>query len=148
MSAQIFYDELHKYAASHQKRGLPYLGEYQDEKNGEWLKGDNPRSSYYNHSGFADLIISDLIGLKPRGDDKLEMYPLIPKDKWDWFCLDKVLYHGCLITIRWDKTGEKYHQGKGLYVYADGKEIANSKELKHIVVKLHRPLLTHDKMIQ
>jgi hypothetical protein len=148
LSAQIFYNELHKYAASHQKRGLPYLGEYQDEKNGEWLKGDNPRSSYYNHSGFADLIISDLIGLKPRGDDKLEMYPLIPKDKWDWFCLDKVLYHGCLITIRWDKTGDKYHQGNGLYVYADGKEITNSKELKHIVVKLPRPLLTHDKMIQ
>ena len=148
MSAKIFYDELHKYAASHQKRGLPYLGEYQDEKNGYWLKGDNPRSSYYNHSGFADLIISDLVGLKPRDDDKLEVYPLIPEEQWDWFCLDKVNYRGRTITIRWDKTGTKYNQGQGLYVYSDGKEIAKSKELKHIMVKLPLPLLTRDKMIQ
>jgi hypothetical protein len=148
MSARIFYDELHKYATSHQKRGLPYLGEYQDEKNGEWLKGDNPRSSYYNHSGFTDLVISNLIGLKPRADDKLEIYPLIPKKQWDWFCLDKVLYHGRLITIRWDKTGSKYKQGKGLHIFADGAEIANSSELKHIVVELPPPVLSHDKMIQ
>ncbi|MDT3404527.1 MGH1-like glycoside hydrolase domain-containing protein [Mucilaginibacter terrae] len=148
MSAKIFYDELHKYAASHQKRGLPYLGEYQDEKNGYWLKGDNPRSSYYNHSGFADLIISDLVGLKPREDDKLEVYPLIPEGQWDWFCLDKVNYRGRTITIRWDKTGTRYKQGQGLYVYSDGKEVAKSKELKHIMVKLPLPALTRDKIIQ
>jgi hypothetical protein len=148
MSAQIFYEELHKYATSHQKRGLPYLGEYQDEKNGEWLKGDNPRSSYYNHSGFTDLVISNLIGLKPRADDKLEIYPLIPKNQWDWFCLDKVLYHGRLITIRWDKTGSKYKQDKGLHIFVDGAEIANSSELKHIVVKLPLQAISHDKMIQ
>jgi hypothetical protein len=136
MSAQVFYDELHKYAASHTKRGQVYLGEYQDEKNGEWLKGDNPRSSYYNHSSFADLIISDLIGLKPRADDRLEINPLIPKNQWDWFYLDKVMYHGHLLTIRWDKTGTKYNQGKGLTIYADGKQLTTSKELKHIVVKL------------
>jgi len=148
MSARIFYDELHKYAASHQKRGLPYLGEYQDEKNGEWLKGDNPRSSYYNHSGFADLVISNLIGLKPRADDKLEIYPLIPENQWSWFCLDKVLYHGRLITISWDKTGDKYKHGKGLHIFVDGTEIANSGTLKHIVVKLPPPTLSHDKMVQ
>ncbi len=136
MSKQVFYSELHKYAASHTKRGLPYLGEYQDEKTGYWLKGDNPRSSYYNHSGFADIVISDLVGLKPRDDDKLEVYPLIPNGQWDWFCLDKVPYHGHEITIRWDKTGNKYKQGAGLYIYADGKQLAKSKDLKHIITKL------------
>jgi hypothetical protein len=33
MTSTVFYDELRKYALSHIKRGLPYLGEYQDEKN-------------------------------------------------------------------------------------------------------------------
>ncbi|UEG52862.1 glycoside hydrolase [Mucilaginibacter daejeonensis] len=136
MSKQVFYTELHKYAASHTKRGLPYLGEYQDEKTGYWLKGDNPRSSYYNHSGFADIVISDLVGLKPRDDNKLEVYPLIPDGLWDWFCLDKVPYHGHEITVRWDKTGNKYKQGAGLYIYADGKQLAKSKDLKHIITKL------------
>lgn len=136
MGADVFYNELHKYAWSHQKRGLPYLGEYQDEKNGEWLKGDNPRSSYYNHSCYADLIISDLVGLKPREDNVVEIYPLLPKNKWDWFCLDKVPYHGKMLTIQWDKDGSRYGKGKGFRVYADGAEIYSARKLKHIKAKM------------
>lgn len=136
MSAKVFYDELHKYAASHQKNGLPYLGEYQDEKNGYWLKGDNPRSSYYNHSTFADLVISDLVGLKPREDNMLEIFPLIPAGKWNWFCLDKVMYHGKLLTILWDETGKKYGRGKGFYIFLNGKQLYKGNELKHILVKM------------
>ncbi|MCU7552009.1 alpha,alpha-trehalase [Chitinophagaceae bacterium LB-8] len=136
MTPEVFYDELYTYAWSHQKRGLPYLGEYQDEKNGEWLKGDNPRSSYYNHSSFADLIINDLIGLKPRADNVLKVQPLIPEGKWDWFYLDKVPYHGKLLTIFWDKDGHKYGKGKGFYIYADGKEIYKGKKLKAVTAKL------------
>jgi len=137
MSAKVFYDELHKYALSHIKRGVPYLGEYQDEKTGYWLKGDNPRSSYYNHSGFCDLVINDLVGLKPRADNVFEMFPLIPQNQWAWFCLSNVLYHNQLFTILWDKDGSKYHQGKGLFVYADGKLIYHGTELKHITVALN-----------
>jgi len=136
MSAKIFYDELQKYANSMQKRGQPYLGEYQDEKNGEWLKGDNPRSSYYNHSTFCDLVISNLIGLKPRADNVLDVYPLIPQGQWKWFCLDNVLYHAQNISILWDADGSRYGKGKGLHVYANGKEIAKSADLKHIKAKL------------
>ncbi|MBS7564884.1 glycoside hydrolase [Mucilaginibacter sp. Bleaf8] len=136
MSATVYYNELHKYAASHQRRGLPYLGEYQDEKTGFWLKGDNPRSSYYNHSTFCDLVISGLVGLKPRADNKLELYPLIPDNQWDWFCLDNIAYHGHTLTILWDKAGTRYNRGKGLHIFADGKEIAQAKELKHLFAKL------------
>lgn len=137
MSAKVFYDKFHKYAMSHIKRGVPYLGEYQDEKTGYWLKGDNPRSSYYNHSGFCDLVISDLVGLKPRADNILEVYPLIPKGQWDWFCLDRVLYHGHIITVLWDKTGFKYHRGAGLTIFSDNKAIYHSSELTKAEVKLH-----------
>lgn len=136
MNAKVFYDELYTYAWSHQKRGLPYLGEYQDEKNGYWLKGDNPRSSYYNHSSFADHIISDLIGLKPRADETIEVYPLITEGKWDWFLLDRVRYHDKTLTILWDKEGTKYGRGKGFRIYADGKEIYSGNKLKHVLVKM------------
>ncbi len=130
MNAKVFYDELHKYAMSHVMNGRTYIGEYQDEKNGAWLKGDDPRSCFYNHSGFCDLVISDLIGLKPRADDVLELHPLIPEGQWDWFCLDNVLYHGKNLTILWDKDGKKYGKGKGLRVFADGKEVLHSDKLK------------------
>jgi hypothetical protein len=136
MTSQVFYDQLHTYAWAHQKNGLPYLGEYQDERNGEWLKGDNPRSSYYNHSGFVDLVINDLIGLKPRQDNIVEVYPLIPANKWEWFCLDNVVYHGKLLSILYDKSGTKYNRGKGFYIYADGKEIYHGKKLRHVTASM------------
>ena len=136
MTSKIFYDELHKYAWSQQKWGKPYIGEYQDEKTGYWLKGVSPRSNYYNHSTFADLVISDLVGLKPRTDNVLEIDPLIPQGQWNWFCLDNVLYHGKIITILWDKDGTKYKKGKGFKVYADGKQIYQGKQLQRITATL------------
>ncbi|WP_165825347.1 MGH1-like glycoside hydrolase domain-containing protein [Pedobacter yonginense] len=137
MTSEIFYQELHQYAASHIKNGKPYIGEYQDEKTGEWLKGDNPRSSFYNHSTFNDLIINDLIGFKPRADNILELFPLIPKGKWDWFALDHLSYHDKTITLIWDKTGKKYNKGKGFLIYVDGKQIYQAKELKPVRVPMN-----------
>src|SRR5699024_3353293 len=108
MTKKDYFHDLKTYAMSHEKNGKPFIGEYFDGKTGYWLHGKSPRSKYYNHSGFADLIINDLVGLQPRLDDTLEVNPLIPKGKWDWFCLDNVQYHGRMVTILWDKTGEKY----------------------------------------
>lgn len=136
MSPAIYYRALQVYARSHQKNGKPYLGEYQDERNGYWLKGDDPRSSYYNHSGFCDLVISDLIGLKPRADNVLELHPLIPEGQWDWFMLEGVPYHGRLVTVRWDKTGARYKEGKGLKVLVDGREVYSGGRLKRVLVRL------------
>ncbi|MEJ5995744.1 glycosyl hydrolase family 65 protein [Pedobacter sp. Du54] len=136
MNATVFYNELHQYALSHTKNGKPYIGEYQDEKTGEWLKGDNPRSSFYNHSTFNDLIISDLIGIKPRKDSILEINPLIPKGKWEWFKLSNVSYHGKTISILWDKTGKKFNQGQGFKVYVNGKQIYKGTALKAIKLNI------------
>ena len=136
MTAEVFYNELHKFAWAHQKNGKPFIGEYQDERNGKWLKGDHPRSRFYNHSAFCDLIISDLIGLKPRADDVVEIYPLLPDNKWDWFCLDNILYHDRVLTILWDKTGKKYGKGKGLNIYADGNTIYHTRKLKHVLARM------------
>jgi hypothetical protein len=76
------------------------------------------------------------MGLIPREDNVVIVDPLIPTDAWDWFCLDNVLYHGKILTILWDRSGEKYGKGKGLRVFADGKEIAASNKLIRITGKL------------
>lgn len=124
------------YVEAQYHRGRPYVGEYQDEVTGYWLKGDQERSRYYNHSTFADLVITGLVGLRPRPDNTIEVNPLIPQDKWDWFCLDNILYHGKIVTIVWDKTGEKFNKGKGFRVLVDGKEIAKSEKLEKLTGKI------------
>lgn len=135
MNAGVFFDLLHQYAWAQQKDGAPFIGEYQDEKTGKWLR-NNPRSRYYNHSAFADLIISDLVGIKPAPGRQLSIRPLIPEGRWDWFCLDNVLYHGHQLTILWDKDGTRFNHGKGMQVFVDGKRVAHKKKLTAIEIKL------------
>jgi predicted GH43/DUF377 family glycosyl hydrolase len=84
----------------------------------------------YNHSGYCDLLITGLCGLRPRADDMLEVNPLIPAGAWDWFCLDGVPYHGKSITILYDKTGERYHKGAGLRVFANGQLIEQAADIE------------------
>lgn len=110
---------LTNYAKSQYKNGKPWIAEDLNGLTGEWIV-DKPRSIDYNHSGFCDLIVSGLVGLRPSADDRLEVHPLIPNDTWDYFCLDGISYHDHSISILYDKTGERYHQGKGLRVFADG----------------------------
>lgn len=136
ITARDLYEQVHKYAKSHVMNGKPYIGEYQDEKTGEWLKGDNPRSKFYNHSTFADVIIQDLIGVKPQMDNTLVIRPLIPKDTWDYFALTQLTYHNKNIEIFWDVTGEKYHKGKGLTIYVDGIKVLQQQDLNYCKINL------------
>lgn len=131
-----YFNRLQTYVESQYYRGRPYVGEYLDETTGYWLKGDQERSRYYNHSTFNDLIISGLVGLRPRADNVIEVNPLLPADKWEWFCLDNVLYHGKIITIIWDKNGTKYKKGKGLSVWVNGKKQKSTDQLQRIEASL------------
>jgi len=135
VTGKDYFNLLETYVQSQYVNGKPYIGEYLDEKTGVWLKGEE-RSRYYNHSTFNDLIITGLVGLRPRADNIIEVNPLLPGDKWDWFCLDNVLYHGKIITIIWDKTGTKYKKGKGLSVWSNGKKVASSLKLKKVTGKI------------
>lgn len=110
-----FFYHLKKYTESQYRRGRPYVGEYLDEIDGQWLMGDRERSRYYNHSTYCDVIITGLVGLRPDMGDKIIVNPIIPED-WDYFCLAGIPYHGKLITIIYDKDGTRYHQGKGLQI--------------------------------
>lgn len=133
-----YFNELKKYARSHQQDGKPYIGEYLDESTGEWLiKGPKAeRSRFYNHSTFCDLVIGGLVGLVPRADDTIEVNPLLPPDTWDWFCLDDIPYHGHSVTVVWDRDGQHYGRGAGLAIFVDGEEVARSSDLTKLTARL------------
>lgn len=106
-------------------------------KNGTWdaAKGGEERGKDYNHSTYCDLVISGLIGLRPRPDEMIEINPLVPP-AWEWFCLDRIPYHGHSLTILWDQTGRHYGKGQGLRVFADGREIATAKIIRRLICPL------------
>ena len=133
VTKESYFRHMELYVESQYHRGRPYIGEYLDEVTGYWLKGDQERARYYNHSTFNDLMITGLAGLRPRADRTLEVNPLLPDSEWDWFCLDNVRYHNHIITIIWDRHGDKYHHGKGLTLLVDGKKVGNRPDLGRLV---------------
>ena len=130
-------------------RVVPWIDEDQNPMNGDWIARcillHEPRNKFpergkdYNHSTFCDLVINGLIGLRPQPDDTVEVNPLVPEGTWDYFCLDQIRYHGYWLTILYDKSGQRYGKGKGLRVFADGKEIAASESLKRVTGTLPTP---------
>jgi hypothetical protein len=95
------------------------------------------RSPHYFHSGYIDIIMSGLVGIRPRADDFLEVNPLISSDM-TYFRVEKVQYHGSSIAIQWDVDGKHYNVGAGLRIERDGKVIATSAILKRLVVPFAR----------
>ena len=131
-----YFNAFLTYVHSQSADGKPYIGEYLDETTGQWINGKAGRSRYYNHSTFADLVIAGVVGLVPRTDNVVEIFPLLPDGVWNYFCLDGVNYHGHTLTIIWDKDGTKYNRGTGLIVLADGNEIARGQKLAKLTGKL------------
>jgi hypothetical protein len=116
---------------------IDWIDEDLDADTDEWIAKDMliakdkqvGRGNYYNHSGFADLLITGLIGLRPRADNRIVLDPLLPADAWSYFAIDSLPYHGHMLTILWDATGARYKKGKGLMLMVDGKQVATRKNL-------------------
>jgi hypothetical protein len=135
LTLNSYYDAFLTYVLSQHADGKPYVGEYLDEVTGVWINR-NDRSRNYNHSTFADVLITGVVGLRPRADNVVELRPLLPPDTWNWFCLDGVSYHGHMLTLLWDKDGSRYGRGAGLRILADETEIAHATNLGPITGEL------------
>ena len=137
---------LKQYTRQHYLNGGPDLQEDYNPDTGNVIVG-LPRSHHYNHSGYDDLIITGLVGLRPRADNILEINPLIPTDAHstnsiDCFCLENVPYHGQLATIVFDRDGSHYKKGVGLSVYVNGRQILTPSPLGRKTIAISEPTIT------
>ncbi len=139
ISKADYFTVLQSYTRSSRKDGVPYLAETSDPETGRWTEDKFNHSEHYFHSSYNDLIITGLAGLRPRGDNIIEVNPLAP-DSWDYFCLDDLAYHNHRISIVWDKTGARYKRGAGLSIWADGKRIASAKKLAKLKAELPKTI--------
>ena len=134
---------LKQYTHQHYLNGEPDLQEDYNPDTGNVIVGLS-RSHHYNHSGYNDLIITGLAGLRPRADDVLEINPLIPADDRstnaiEYFCLENVPYHGQLVTIVYDRDGQHYKKGAGLSVYVNGHQALASSPLGRKTISIAKP---------
>ena len=142
MSHADYYKLFDRYVLSQHltlKNGhvVDWIDEDLDADTDEWIAKDMliaknnqvGRGNYYNHSGFADPLITGLIGLRPRPDNRIVLDPLLPLGQWSYFAIDALPYHGHLLTVLWDSTGKRYGRGKGLMLLVDGKQAASRSDL-------------------
>jgi hypothetical protein len=100
------------------------------------------RSHHYNHSTYIDLILSGLIGIRPRADNTLEIAPLLPTENTPgarpirYFGLQHLAYHGHDVGIFYDLDGHHYGIGVGLSVYVDGKRSYGPKPLAPVKITI------------
>ncbi len=124
------------YTMTHRKEGRPYLAEGANPDTGSWEGYDGyNHSEHYFHSGYNDLIITGLVGVRPRADDAIEVDPLAPAD-WPWFALDDLPYHGRRVAVLWDRDGTRYGRGAGLHLLVDGEKAATSPRLGRLEAKV------------
>jgi hypothetical protein len=124
---------------------IPWIDEDLDADTDEWIAKDmliakkSPqvgRGNYYNHSGFADPLITGLIGLRPGESDEIVLKPLLPAGSWSYFAVDALPYHGHLLTILYDASGKHYGRGRGLTLMVDGRVVTSRRDLGTLTYKL------------
>ncbi len=138
-----YVDILRKYALTQYKDGRPYVAEAHDPDLPVWTYDGANHSEHYNHSTFNDLIVSGLIGVRPRQDNVFEVNPLVP-DIWDYFLLENVPYHGHLMTILYDKFGSRYGRGSGFKIYQDGNLLHSQGTIGKVLVPMAEPDISHN----
>ncbi len=157
----VYSNILKTYAKSHVRKlkngkNIMWIDENQDPFTGEWIARkrlmDDPnsrrewgergwhakqsgkeRGKDYNHSQFCNHVISELVGLRVSSDGSIVVNPLVP-DSWSYFSLQNVFVGRRLISITFDKSGEKFAQG--LNVYVAGELVASSKNIQKLQIKL------------
>ncbi|KQM13378.1 MGH1-like glycoside hydrolase domain-containing protein [Novosphingobium sp. Leaf2] len=133
--------ELRLYTQLHFQGGKLDLEEDYDPETGKPIVG-LARSHHYFHSGYVDLILTGLVGIRPRADDVLEVNPLLPAagdlQALAWFRAERVPYHGHQVSVTWDADGSHYGAGRGLTIAVDGREVARKAQLGRVAVSLAR----------
>ena len=153
ISKQDYYNIFLQYANQHKLKNdkgetVNWIDENINPFTGDWIsrtrlmdwegngwsddKGGVERGKDYNHSGFCDLVLSDLLGIKPNIDKSIEINPLIPED-WEWFAAENINFQGKEISLIWDKTGKYYNLGKGLMLFIDKKLAIKKDKIQKII---------------
>ncbi|HET9347003.1 MAG TPA: LamG domain-containing protein [Candidatus Limnocylindrales bacterium] len=110
--------------------------------NNEFFFGWNPETETFGRSGihhnilgaYNFMLIDDIVGVRPRLDDRLELWPI--DVGWERFAIANLSYHGHDLTLIWDRPGgdDPYPNAPdGFSGYVDGKRIFTVSDLAHLM---------------
>ena len=91
---------------------------------------------YHNILGnYNYIFFEDMAGLKPRADDKIELFPI--DMEWDHFLVNNARYHGHDLSVSFDRIGDgtRYYDElpEGYSLFIDGELVLTVDRLAHLV---------------
>ena len=136
ITPELFFEELHKYARTNYKDGMPYTAESHYPTIDMWSGDTTNHSENYLHSTYVDNIFTNLFGIIPTFDNELAMQPLVPSN-WSYFAVENLPYHGTLLTLIWDEDGTHYTDIEaGFSIYSNGTRFHHQPTLGAVNVTL------------
>jgi arylsulfatase A-like enzyme len=137
---QLLYHHMNQYVELHGRRRsigewyMPRTGGYSMPGGGDVVQSKPAMGKAfgavqdYFHSTFPDMLIEDLLGFKSSHSKEFTIHPLLPGDKWEYFYLGDLRYHGHDVDIIWKKDWDDDRAGNQskLYVWIDNKRVAES----------------------
>lgn len=122
----------------------PYIGgdnRYPDQ-NEFWANGRAKNGgkigyrSWIHHTQLGATnftMIEDAMGLRPRSDDRIELYPI--DIGWEYFAGENLRYRDRNLSIVWDRSGTHYggKVRKGYSVYLDDRLAFRVDRLAHVI---------------
>lgn len=127
----LLMDYVNKLAMMHGRKDKN-IGEWYIPSNGEEFGGVKD----YFHSTFPDIIISDILGVKPTLEGSLSISPLLTESTWNHFYLGELSIHGKLLDIAWKRDWEPQKKGnqQALKIWVDGKLVSKTKNLNQTIL--------------
>ena len=92
VTPEFFQQELSTYTRTNYKAGKPYTAECHYPTFDQWSDTTNHSENYF-HSTCIDNMFTNLVGIVPTLDNRLELQPLIPIN-WTYFAVENLPYHG------------------------------------------------------
>lgn len=92
-NAAFFNQEMSTYTRTNYKDGNPYTAECHYPTFDKWSGDTSNHSENYFHSTYIDNIFTNMLGIIPTLDDRLELRPLVPTN-WTYFAVESLPYHG------------------------------------------------------
>jgi hypothetical protein len=116
-------------------------GDNRRPNNNEFFFGWNPTTKTFGRSGihhnilgaYNFMLIDDIAGVRPRLDDRLELWPI--DVGWERFAIADLSYHGHDLSLVWDRPGggDPYPNApEGFSGYVDGKRVFTLSDLAHL----------------
>jgi len=90
-------------------------------------------------AGIIDFVVTKLIGLEVRSDDRLKIKPAEYISSWPYFIIGNLPYRDHTLTIVWQSNShpKRYPNiASGLNLYIDGKPVKHYKKLQSIECEL------------